>query len=116
MVAPTSCRFSASACSRTIASRRWRRLVTLSTAVITGTLLDVATVLQVGDYCRTPARWVVSPAFRFICDSYNGCHAVPYDEGLLVPSSLEANMTKPAASLYQRMGGYDVIAAVIDDL
>ncbi|MEB3984057.1 group 1 truncated hemoglobin [Mycobacterium sp. 663a-19] len=25
-------------------------------------------------------------------------------------------MTQPATSLYQRMGGYDVIAAVIDDL
>ena len=25
-------------------------------------------------------------------------------------------MTQPAMSLYQRMGGYDVIAAVIDDL
>ena len=25
-------------------------------------------------------------------------------------------MTRPATSLYQRMGGYDVIAAVIDDL
>lgn len=25
-------------------------------------------------------------------------------------------MTEPATSLYQRMGGYDVIAAVIDDL
>src|ERR1700758_203024 len=29
---------------------------------------------------------------------------------------LEANMTQPATNLYQRMGGYDVIAAVIDDL
>jgi hemoglobin len=41
---------------------------------------------------------------------------LPYHEGLLVPSLLEANMTQPATPLYQRMGGYDVIAAVIDDL
>jgi hemoglobin len=41
---------------------------------------------------------------------------LPYDEVLLDPPLLEANMTQPATSLYQRMGGYDVIAAVIDDL
>jgi hemoglobin len=41
---------------------------------------------------------------------------LPYDEGLLGSRLWEANMTQSANSLYQRMGGYDVIAAVIDDL
>ena len=31
-------------------------------------------------------------------------------------AKLKADMTQPPTSLYQRMGGYDVIAAVIDDL
>jgi hemoglobin len=41
---------------------------------------------------------------------------LPYHEGQLVSPLSEANMTQPATSLYRRMGGYDVIAAVIDDL
>jgi hemoglobin len=41
---------------------------------------------------------------------------VIYHEKLLVSPLLKANMTQPATSLYQRIGGYDVIAAVIDDL
>ena len=70
--------------------------------------------------CTSANRYhVQSNALRqFRCDDDVGGFVsfVPYHEGLPLRPCWRPIMTQSATSLYQRMGGYDVIAAVIDDL
>src|SRR5262245_55623388 len=48
--------------------------------------------------------------------SGGSCRSSPYHEAIGFTLVVRRIMTQSATSLYQRMGGYDVIAAVIDDL
>jgi hemoglobin len=54
--------------------------------------------------------------FRWMTMFGMTCRSLPYHEGHRFHPCWRRIVTQLATSLYQRMGGYDVIAAVIDDL
>jgi len=67
-------------------------------------------------YCRILVQSNAVRQFRCDDDIWGCTWFVPYHEGLPLNPCWRPIMTQLATSLYQRMGGYDVIAAVIDDL